>query len=182
MYREFSSETILCFIEMVEFKQSLIANWSIQAKHEAIHKDTILMIETAKTEENMMSSIASLACEYKLYENVPKSSIVYGVEPIDSIEDVKNMVKKLYAKYIKEGSELEVNVTGDLKNNYLILDAAEWRLNIKELIDVFDPVIGEMFDHMLQSFSRFVSESKLPDFSFDDDIVPPDSNLTNLDL
>ena len=133
MYREFSHETILSFIELVQYK--------------------LFCIEIVKQKHN-----EQLECQYKFYENMPKSSIVYAMEKANKYEF---MAQKLYAKYIQEFSEFEVNISGLLRDKYQRLDENNWNLEIKEMVTVFDEVIDEMYYLMIQSFARFKSESRL---------------------
>eukprot|EP01083_Nonionella_stella_P128966 390937_1 len=129
MYREFSNESILCFIELVQFKQYLMNN----------------------------ISDGSLQPEFILYDNVPKSSIVYTQFKDEEDESKKctNMAHELYAKYIVLYAELEVNISGVLREKYRKLDEANWNVEMNEMMDIFDALIRQMRQFMMDSFTRF---------------------------
>ena len=131
MYREFSSEVILCFIELVQFKEFLIK----------------------RVEETSQEQIE---CEYSFYENMPKSSIVFNEEKnIEHDEEYKTIAHKLYIKYIQMYSEHEINISSLLRQRYQALEAGNWNVDIREMVNVFDRVIEEMFVFIRESYGRF---------------------------
>lgn len=164
MYREFSFENILCFIEMVQFKQYLI--------------DRVKHVQTD-------GSSVGLQCEYEFYANMPKSSIVYG-EAVEVNVDVVStsttpskadewtlnrvvsisedaeqrdtryvqMARALYVKYLQTGAEFEVNISAMLRRRYEALEAKEWKVEEVEMVAVFDAVIDEVLHFIRQSYSR----------------------------
>merc|ERR1712003_173997 len=86
MFRDFTSEAILGFIEMVQFKECFV---------------------------DEMEFADSVDCAYmhSLYDNVPKSSIVYDDSCRDEgMERMKKIAHGICNKYIKVGSEYEVNL------------------------------------------------------------------------
>eukprot|EP01084_Bolivina_argentea_P180523 311894_1 len=131
MYREFSSESILCFIEFVQFKKYLVS------------------VIGAHSENN--------TCKYIFYESVPKSSIIdkHLKKNNTSISAYKTIAHVLYLKYIDTCAELEVNISGELRAKYLLVDEGNWDIDKQEMMHLFDQVIDEMFILMLQSFARF---------------------------
>eukprot|EP01084_Bolivina_argentea_P046829 86249_1 len=139
MYREFSSETVLSFIEMVQFKEYLIEIVNKECDNEII------------------------CCKYKFYPSMPKSSIVYDDYKTDCNvdHDVENLTKyqriasRLYCKYIQEFTQYQINISGNLRNKYERHHVSNWILDEKDLIYVFDEAVDEMFYLMLQSFNRF---------------------------
>ena len=115
MYREFSSEVILCFIEFVQFKHYLSK-----------------LIEEESQEQ--------IECTFRFYENIPKSSIIFNeknkrnrnklgnIEYDDIASETKNgsfqikvedrfdaehkyIAHKLYLKYIQTYAENEINIS-----------------------------------------------------------------------
>jgi len=136
MYREFSSEAALCFVEMSQFKECLV---------KFARKDTL-----GTTRE-----------KYKyvgvLYDEIPKSSIVFEKRSnVDGIERMKHIAHRLHDKYIKEYSELEVNISYPLRCEYLQMDKEKWNMDLDKFIKIFDPVMKEMFNtFMTQSFMRY---------------------------
>eukprot|EP01084_Bolivina_argentea_P082814 149951_1 len=141
MFREFSSETILCVIETIQFK--------------------LYLIDIIKNEykENM-------ECQYKFYKNIPQSSIIYAHTYEKTDADLeKNSVtyqriaSMLYRKYIEEYAEFEINISGELRNKYQILHERNWKVNIKEMVNIFDPIIDELIYLMIGSFVRFKNQN-----------------------
>eukprot|EP01084_Bolivina_argentea_P046827 86245_1 len=136
MYREFSSETVLSFIEMVQFKEYII---------DIINKE---------------SDSETIYCKYRFYETMPKSSIVYNDYKYDNV-DVENQTKcqriasRLYCKYIQEFTQYQINISGNLRDKYQRQHESNWILDGKDLVYVFDEAVDEMFYLMLQSFNRF---------------------------
>ena len=138
MYGEFSSETILAFIELVQFKEFMMN----EIKNEGVE------------------------CKWRFYENIPKSSIISSLKTKEIAQtgvenqrdnEYRKIAHRLYAKYIKIGTELEVNISALLRDKYEDLDDNNWQIEINELHNTFDEVIEEMFMLMLQSFVRFES-------------------------
>eukprot|EP01084_Bolivina_argentea_P073917 134103_1 len=134
MYREFSSESVLCFITCVQFKG--------------------YMVDCLENDTNYM--------DYKylnmFYNNIPESTIVFGNclnDDTINIETFKNIAHLVYEKYIKYDSELEINIAAKLRKKYIRFDESKWNMESKELINVFDSVIHEMFMFMRNSFIRY---------------------------
>jgi len=155
MYREFSYETILSFIEFYQYREFL-------TKY-------IKKIFDKKYESKTKR-------DYVLYDGIPKSSTIYGVndrhsalggltrttstssssEHVADTERFKNIAHLLYKKYIEINSELEINISAKLRNNYNDLDQSNYdKLTVYNLVNLFDDVIDEMFKFMRQSFVRF---------------------------
>eukprot|EP01084_Bolivina_argentea_P211736 360100_1 len=145
MYREFSSESILCFVEFVQFKKYL----------------------TDFIKNNDMNNNVELNDAYidSLYETIPKSSIVFSqnyvqqsdtkdmdVEEIEKYADIAHMLTQ---KYIAWNSEFEVNIPAKLRMKYIRFDQMHWEINKVELVNVFDELIHEMFLFIRNSFIRF---------------------------
>ena len=163
IYKEFSSESILCFIELVQFRHYLISEMK-----KIYHQD--------------------IEQEYVFYANIPKSSIVHEtakgitteqlklpkpteiipsagsltVEASTEIETGKMekneyhvIARKLYAKYIVLHSEFQVNISHRLRTKYQEIDRNNWDMNANEMLNVFDPVIQNMFLFLRGSYSRF---------------------------
>eukprot|EP01084_Bolivina_argentea_P046516 85668_1 len=143
MYREFSSETILCFIELLQFKQLL--------------KEKIIVSNDVISEQQNVRKMKGKR-EYILYENIPKSSIVYGNDSksMDDISCFRNIAHLLYEKYVKINGELEVNIGFGLRDTYFNLDKNNYQdIEASKFIGLFDEVMEEMFKFMVQSFRRF---------------------------
>ena len=135
MYREFSSEAGFCFIELVQFKESIVK--FIQKRNtEATHTIDTRYIDV-------------------LYDGVPKSSIIQQRKPLDDISIFRSIAHELHNKYIKIGAEFEVNISHQLRTKYAKLDGKGWEIEKNEFAQVFERVILEMFLFMLQSFNRY---------------------------
>merc|ERR1712228_223343 len=134
MYREFSSEAGLCFIEFVQFKE--------------------MLMKQIKT-----SNRASSDHIYALYGTIPQSSIIQQGKPLDDPENIKSVSHQLYDKYVKKDAEFEVNISYSLRAKYAKLDAEGWKIEMDELVNIFGKVIDEMFSFMRQSFERYQQSS-----------------------
>lgn len=134
MFRDFSSEAMLGYIEMVQFKERFVGEMEIN--------------------ENIVCPYMNL-----LYVNVPKSSIVYGVDSNkNGIEKMKVIASKLCEKYIHAGSEYEVNIAWRLRTKIVSLNDSDWNLDLKNFVSIFDEVLDDLFRFMRQSFERFDCE------------------------
>ena len=132
MFRDFSSEAMLGYIEMVQFKERFVKE--INYKEET-------------------------SCDYmnSLYDNVPKSSIVYDAkDDTKGIERMKKVAHSLCDKYISVNSEFEVNIAWKLRKKVILLADTNWDMEIKDFICVFDRVLYDLFAFMKQSFERFL--------------------------
>merc|ERR1712228_27280 len=143
MYREFSFEAALCFIELVQWKEALIKY--IQAKDK----------KEKKEKQEFETHYIDL-----LYDAVPKSSIVYVInaEPnINGIERYRQKAHLLFHKYIRPDAEFEVNISYAMRMEYTNMAETDWRMEVSEFVQVFDKVINEMFMFMRQSYTRYQS-------------------------
>jgi len=105
---EFSLECILAYIELMQFK-SLIQSQQDQVVYADDGKLTpqssiITRVDTG----------GSITCEetlqFELADNIPQSTIVY-----DENDDLETKAFKLYQKYIKVGSEFEINIASSIR-------------------------------------------------------------------
>ena len=132
MFRDFSSEAMLGYIEMVQFKECFVKEMDYKKEIDCIYVNS-------------------------LYENVPKSSIVYdGKDDMKGIERMKRVADKLCDKYIRIGSEYEVNIAWSLRKKLIALAENNWNMEMKDFISVFDRVLYDLFAFMKQSFERFM--------------------------
>merc|ERR1712039_774248 len=101
---------------------------------------------------------------------MPQSDIVFGVVDDDEIEDdllheMKLKAFRLYEKYIKNDSELEVNISYQCRKKLMRLMGNDKNFNkwlahnenqkgqFKKLLDLFDECCEEVFP--IDSFNRF---------------------------
>ena len=139
---EFSSDLLLCFVECNQYKQ-MFANKQTTGE---VHKF------------------------YKLYPAIPLSSLIHDHLDENINEERRQVVcmKKcalaLYTKYIEVGSHYEINISSPLREKYseIMDDCVSWmdagneETDIKEVIDLFDPIIEEMFHLMTQIYVRYI--------------------------
>ena len=134
MYKEFSAEAGLCFIELVQFKKALID--FLKKKDKGSKFDTALVD--------------------LLNDGVPQSSIVFVDEyGVDGIAKFKSIAHRLFQKYIRQGAEFEVNISFVMRLEYTRTDENGWNMEAMDLVQVFDNVIKEMLGFMRQSFFRY---------------------------
>ena len=135
MFRDFSSEAILGYIEMVQFKWRFVKVMDYKEDIDCIYMNS-------------------------LYENAPKSSIVYDDKSeYKGIEKMKKVAGLLCDKYIRAGSEYEVNIAWKLRKKLVSLSDSNWQLEKHEFLCVFDRVLDELFTLMKQSFERSMYQS-----------------------
>ncbi len=106
--------------------------------------------------------ILSLRC-------VPKSIIVCPKEEEDNSKSkdlkLKKSAHKLYEKYIKVGSEFELNIISKLRNRFIAsMDNFEQfekkKMTEEDFFDLFTPIINEMYSLQGYSFIRFVTSQE----------------------
>merc|ERR1719242_1878293 len=133
MCREFSSENALCLIELVQFKQFVLGHM--------------------QSTETLGDGVRYIDLFYK---SVPKSSIIHEHKSdSNGIEMFKEIAHLLHDKYIRVNSELQVNISSQLRRRYMILDVKKWEMEMVELLNIFDKVMDEMYFFMRQSFMRY---------------------------
>merc|ERR1712032_223061 len=120
---------MLGYIEFVQFKECFVAEMEI--------KDTV--------------------CCYigSLYENVPKSSIVYAKRNEKGIERMKEIASALCEKYIRIDSEYEVNIASRLRQKLVSMNDSDWKMDTNDFVSVYDEVLDDLFRFVRQSFHRF---------------------------
>lgn len=116
------------------------------------------LFNALKADENYKDSVEDVTNKYLcLPESCPKSAIVSGNY------DYKVMARLLYLKYIKIGSEWEINIAYDNRMKYMSLmdNEREWLNNDKQYNDwiklygLFDLCIMDMISLIQSAFSRF---------------------------
>ena len=107
----------------------------------------------------------------RLFENIPMSLIIESAEnvPNQSIDDLflyqsKAKAYKLYQKYIKIGSEFELNIdSGKRRELYDVLDDFEELcssdLSLRDLYVLFESAKEEMIVLLTFSLNRFRSDT-----------------------
>ncbi|ETO23671.1 hypothetical protein RFI_13508 [Reticulomyxa filosa] len=133
---EFSSENLLCFLELSQFRQMV----------------------KSKYERDKVEVTDPLSNRFVLSDQLPQSSIVHN----DHWDNEQKAVA-LIEKYIAVGAQYEVNISYDMRMNFLtLLRGRTLQINpftlmsSSELIFLFDPVLKDIFQLMRDSYSRFL--------------------------
>ena len=160
MYREFSSEVILSFLEFVQFKKYI--------------KEQIGKICVAGDEDPY---------NFQLYDGMPRSTIVYdpsrleqrmtplsldGVSSLsgdsesgarssdNSLMRCRKIAHLFFEKYIDYHSEHEINISGPLRNKYVKLEQGQYEaMELEQFVTIYDDLIAEMMKYMAASCRRF---------------------------
>ena len=187
---EFSLECLLAFIEMMQFKQYF--NEIYFKKRRDYVKLEGHRIRFAFTETSLKSAIVYETCRFSIPQHDDSTPNTDGTMEKNT-NNHKNMEKKsnknrvtkgglvikkfkliaylLYKKYIREYSELEINLSSmyRLEYNTLMSDKKEWidsvELSPKDLLVLFDDVCLEMFKLMDHSFGRFKRSKEYKKFT-----------------
>eukprot|EP01083_Nonionella_stella_P056644 149045_1 len=170
--KEFSTEVLLSIVEFTMFKKYLYDNvLHMVGRDDRDHAMGIVDGATSPMEVSMTPSTMTGRPPKKLslidvdvpylvlpFEKLPKSAIVYN-------EDISNKEKcyLLYEKYIRPGSEYEINISGGLRTKYrdMLDDKTKWMKQISFTIDM--ATMADLFDKcnevnlglMKHSFTRF---------------------------
>ena len=211
MYREFSSEAILSFIEFVQFRAYLMNHISTT--------NTVKTTNMMKTSDTMKAfkttgASDSKRFDYQFYSKMPQSSIVHnivyqsGAPSTDSIivydRDISIRTERptansvggaatgksgsvvfehslttndnnegnkegglalvqtrmiahlLFVKYIDHFSMFEINISGHERDKFIELDRTHYAgISIKDMMDLFDVLIGNMLQYIRESHLRF---------------------------
>ena len=168
MFREFCSEIILSFLEFVQFRN--------------YNKN-----EICKMNGNNISTETD-PFDFKLYDGMPKSTIVYetwnGANASNSRCDVANlsavvhsgshqtedplrrikMIAHLFLeKYIGHGVKLEINISGWLRNRYIEMDQKQYDgMKLEEFVTFYNEVTDKIMIYQSQSFLRFALVNRVP--------------------
>ena len=129
LFKEYCAECLLSIIEFNQFKERLF---------EANEKDS----GTTAFEEEPL----------EFYKSLTRSHIVYN-----SGDDYIEIALKLYKKYIRVGSELEINIDFGNRKHYqnLFENNGLNGLSRRELYKIFDPCIDIMITLTMPAFPRF---------------------------
>ena len=139
----------------------------------ASHSDPLVFVQAMVELLGVAEQITD--CNYELNASVPRSSIVQNalgksVETYDAESKVmlqteqdklavlmrmRSAAQLLYDKYVMVGAELEVNISGMLRDQFREVQRTYWNINGLELVNVFDPLLLAMRQLMIQSFARY---------------------------
>ena len=167
MYREFSGEAILSFLELVQFRKFVKG-------------------ELEKVPNGMDIVEDPDPYDFVLYDGMPKSTIVYDPSRLDpdqamtpsafheSVASVsgelesgtsaskdpllrcKTIAHLLFRKYIDYHSVHEINISGPLRNKYVDLEQRQYDgLGLEQFATLYEEVISEMMKYQAESYRRF---------------------------
>eukprot|EP01083_Nonionella_stella_P093216 261104_1 len=178
LLKEFSFENILSVIEMTQYKQCFL-KWKRKQEQPQPQQDDYKTEEDMDDEDDQnyddddrrynepLRSDSENSCgaqDLELYgesiielpATLPQSTIVWDV-PIDrvNIQDYRNAAALLFAKYIKQGSELELNISFKLRKETNKKFADLQTLDELQLYTFFDGILNAMMKLMQDSYSRF---------------------------
>ena len=162
MYREFSSEAILSFLEFVQFKK-------------------YIKEEIGDTEKSIPGKADRF--DFTLYHGMPRSTIVYDTWNVEdahiasfgatapslagvlesgssATEDplirTKGIAHLLFRKYIDYHAELEINISGPLRNKFVHLEQSNYTgMELMQFATVYNELISEMMKYLSESYRRF---------------------------
>ena len=167
--QKFQLNTILCFIELVQFKYLLDGLFNITLNRNRYTLGTILENESTEYESKENDNyyeqcVLSVICDSEI---IPKSDIVYGTNIDDRFDDEKKseimkeclrIAHRLYGKYIARNSQqcvqkLDVDISYTLKKCYdldMAMSITEFvekhsEDTYEDLFEYFDPIIDEMY-------------------------------------
>ena len=168
MYREFSCEVILSFIEFVQFRK-------------------FVMDEIKKVDGSDISADPD-PYDFAFYDGMPQSTIIYDSFGFDQIAlpghlidipslsaDVesetsptenplvrcKRIAHLFFIKYINYASHHEINISGRLRNKYVAMERVEYDgMDLEQFVTFYDDVISEMMKYQSESYMRFERENQ----------------------
>ena len=161
MYREFSSEAILSFLEFVQFRKYV--------KEEEIGK----LCVAGDTDPY----------DFALYDGMPKSTIVHDTSRLDqsfsslskggvtamvgdlvtstspsddTLVRCKRIAHLMFKKYIDYHAEHEINISASLRKKFVELEQQQYDgMELEQFVTLYDEVISEMMKYQAESYRRF---------------------------
>eukprot|EP01084_Bolivina_argentea_P309771 535864_1 len=155
--KEFSIECLLFFVEIIQFK------FSMKKRFDIINPKAIPSVAVFAMDTPLSSVTPQSIINREGFKDLSKYTL--NNDPETLMNESKNVCLKLYHKYVRNGSELETNISyGDRSRlSNLMTDQEFWfGFNIKpnELFCLYDTVAICMFRLMEGSFARFQSTSQ----------------------
>ena len=179
--QKFQLNTILCFIELIQFKYLLDGLFDISLNRNRYTLGTIMENESTEYESKVNDNyyercVLSVICESEI---IPRSDIVYALNINDRFDEKKIEIMKeclkiahtLYGKYIESnshqsGDKLVVDISYTLKKCYdfdMGISTKEFlekhcEDTFEDLFEHFDPVIDEMYvklNRLCQDYEQF---------------------------
>ena len=163
MYREFSCEVILSFIEFIQFRKFV--------------KDQI-----RKSGAGDMSADPD-RYDFAFYDGMPRSTIIHDsfqtgranlpahhlhvASLSGDLESERNSTENplirckwiahlFFMKYINYASHHEINISGRLRDKFVKMEIAEYDgMDLEQFATLYDDVISEMIKYQSESYRRF---------------------------
>lgn len=186
---EFSMECLLSFVEFVQFKQWMIRHLRVTRTEDAIKQKSIELFHSLRDRTSSLTkSEIAVDLHYgsngqneddggflniEFPANVPKSRIVfdedYDLTTNKFTDRSKHKIYKLYSKYIRKDSELEINISGRSRHALAVMmdDYDQWmndhkydNLDAVFLMHILDKCIEQMYDLLTASYRRFKHSSQ----------------------
>eukprot|EP01083_Nonionella_stella_P025480 70143_1 len=156
--KEFSTECLLCFAEVLQYKFCLKQRTDLLTSH-------ILTAEAGFVELCPLSDVVPLSVvvrsgfeqdlnKYRTQKD--KEDVIITALKLEA----KQVCFALYNKYIAEGAELEVNIAYEMRRHLhglMSIKHVWFRLDVSmdDLFSIYDDVAQQMFRLMNGSFNRF---------------------------
>eukprot|EP01083_Nonionella_stella_P271344 919453_1 len=143
-------ETMLCFVELVQFKNVVADTFQLNIKQSPTQQETGAFYNYS-------------SCNLRENKHVPKSEIISNLRPSDdACNDMKSLLEMshaLYCKYINdenEDNQMVINISSDLRTFYDDKMNESCDITDINLFEFYDEVIEEMYELLKFSFERFI--------------------------
>eukprot|EP01083_Nonionella_stella_P026455 72825_1 len=169
--REFCIESVLSFIEMVQFKHLIESRFDLHLGR-TLSRDGVDEFDIADKELFYDFD----RCDINQNTAIPKSFIVYksdlDCKDYNDLGPFLIIAHKLCSKYLVCGAELEINISGEMRESYLsdmqsnLSGFMDKKLNSDDpmeaidLFEYFDECIEEMYCLLSMSCDRFLETDK----------------------
>lgn len=172
---EYSLELLLCFVECVQFKQAFFEEYFKQ-RCDAVplegHRVTFDF-----GDEPLQSEIVFRSAKFRTLPTLMSSKhkiASFGLDGRTSLSNVqrtvtlrkfKRIARLLFEKYIREGSELEINIPSQQRKEYtrLMHDEREWLYNTEVSAETMSTFYDEICLSQLQLMDHAFVRFKLTD-------------------
>eukprot|EP01083_Nonionella_stella_P145194 454514_1 len=151
--KEFSTECLLCFAEIVQYK------FAFKQRIDIVD-DAHLTVEPGFTAKCPLSQVVPVSAIIRKGFEVNLRKYSAKDDVTDLMIEAKNVCFALYNKYVVAGCELEVNISYSMRARLsgLMTSRRFWysfKISIDDLFTIFDDVAEQMFRLMDGAFTRF---------------------------
>ena len=168
MYREFCSEVILSFLEFVQFRNYVKAEIRKTDGNDVVAGDSdpydfvlydgmpksSIIYDSGQSNEGISQE---MTLSWLVHVSSLSRDTDSGAAPTENtLIKCKRIAHLFFRKYIEHHSELEINISGSLRNKYVDLEQKEYDgMNVKQFVTLYDKVLAEMMKYQSQSYQRF---------------------------